>query len=81
MTVNIRTQPALTFSDTVTLSIPGMVAGPAGARNYDITPDGKRFIVVLNANQAQSENRTTQQIQIVTNWFEELKQRIPLRIR
>ncbi len=46
-----------------------------GYRMYDPTPDGKRFLVMLRRN----ENTRRQQINIVLNWFEELKQRVPVR--
>ena len=54
------------------------VAGPVPGRNYDITPDGKQFLVVVPASSTQSEPRQTQQINVVLNWFEELKQRVPV---
>jgi serine/threonine-protein kinase len=78
MAVNIKTQPAFTFSDPVALPIQQIVTGPIGTRNYDISPDGKRFIVIIDAAQAQPESRSTPQIQIVLNWFEELKQKVPV---
>lgn len=47
-------------------------------RDYDISPDGKRFIVLL-ADQSDSGEPTRAQINIVQNWFEELKQRVPVK--
>jgi serine/threonine-protein kinase len=41
------------------------------ARNYDLTPDGKGFIMVTNA--ATSER---QSIAVVTNWFAEVRARM-----
>ena len=41
-------------------------------RDYDITPDGERFVVVL-----PSEESSQPQINVVLNWFEELKARVP----
>jgi hypothetical protein len=79
MAVTVKTQPTFTFSDPVALPIAQIVVGPTGTRNYDITPDGKRFIVILNAAQSQTETRSPLQIQIVLNWFEELKQRVPVK--
>ncbi|MCH6569537.1 MAG: hypothetical protein IH794_05485, partial [Acidobacteria bacterium] len=40
--------------------------------NYDITPDGQRFVMV----QATQESAQAQ-IQVVLNWFEELKRLAP----
>jgi Tol biopolymer transport system component len=42
------------------------------SRTFDILPDGKRFIVNKSAN-------TTPGINVVLNWLEELKQRVPLK--
>ena len=39
-------------------------------------PDG-RILGVVAAGQTQSAESTTPQIQVVLNWFEELKQRVP----
>jgi eukaryotic-like serine/threonine-protein kinase len=38
---------------------------------YDVTPDGQRFLLAKTAEQGQQE------ISVVVNWFEELKQKVP----
>jgi Tol biopolymer transport system component len=43
------------------------------ARNYDVSPDGQRFLMVKTIDQEQP----AAQINIVQNWFEELKQKVP----
>jgi serine/threonine protein kinase len=45
---------------------------------YDIHPDGKRFLMIKPPASADSEStaETPRKIIIVTNWFEELKQRV-----
>jgi serine/threonine protein kinase/Tol biopolymer transport system component len=43
--------------------------------NYDITPDGKRFLMVRNAR--FSGNATS--FNVVLNWIEELKREMPVR--
>jgi len=40
--------------------------------NYDITPDGKRFIMIK-----PEEGSEPTQVNVVLNWFEELKRRVP----
>ena len=40
--------------------------------NYAVTPDGQRFLMIK-----ESEEQTATQINVVLNWFEELKQRVP----
>ena len=39
-------------------------------------PDGKRFVGVAAADQTPSGSTSIQQIQVVENWFEELKARV-----
>jgi serine/threonine-protein kinase len=43
----------------------------AATAEYDISPDGQRFLMV-------KEESTAHQINIVLNWFEELKARVPV---
>ena len=42
-------------------------------RNYDVTPDGQRFLMVRAAEQSES----TARLNVVLNWHEELKERVP----
>lgn len=45
---------------------------------WDISPDGKRFLMIKPPEAAPStESAERPKIIIVTNWFEELKQRVP----
>lgn len=44
--------------------------------NYDIAPNNQRFAIVVDRAPATTSGPT---IEIVLNWFEELKQRVPLR--
>ena len=46
-------------------------------RRYDITPDGKQFIVVTPVNSTASVIPNPE-INVVLNWFGELKQHVPL---
>ena len=43
-------------------------------RNYDVTPDGKRFLMVHGSPDASQ----AETIHVVVNWFEELKERVPV---
>ena len=46
----------------------------AGQRNYDILPDGKRFIL---ANPGDGLKPAAPEIDIVLNWLEELRRLVP----
>jgi eukaryotic-like serine/threonine-protein kinase len=53
--------------------------GPTTIRNYDVSPDSKRFIGVIASGLSQSGTPRAPQIQIVLNWIQELQQRVPGR--
>jgi len=46
---------------------------PFPATNYDVSPDGQRFLMVKPSEQEAA----TTQINVVLNWFEELKRKVP----
>jgi hypothetical protein len=78
--VPIKTDPSFSFGTSVPLPIEGIVQGAGGPvpspTRYDITPDGKRFLVLLpGATAGTAGPRPVQEIKFVLNWFEELKQR------
>jgi serine/threonine-protein kinase len=49
--------------------------GAVVARTVDVSPDGKRFLMVKSLKQEE----TVAQINVVLNWFSELKQRVATR--
>ena len=54
--------------------------GETFERNYDMTRDGKQFLgVVAAGSAAASSAAAAPQIQLVLNWFEELKARVPTK--
>jgi Tol biopolymer transport system component len=79
MVVETRTQP--TFSAGVPrLLFEGSYertrrGAGAGAPNYDVTADGQRFVMV----KATETGSAPSQLNVVLNWFEELKRRVPTR--
>jgi Tol biopolymer transport system component/predicted Ser/Thr protein kinase len=42
--------------------------------NYDVSPDGERFLMLKPSEQSEA---APTQINVVLNWFEELKQKVP----
>jgi hypothetical protein len=61
----------------ITVPIPDALM-PEGTRDYDITPDGERILLIAPAEEPEGEDRPPQ-IHVVLNWFEELKARVPVR--
>ena len=46
--------------------------------DYSVSPDGQRFLMV-RAKEQQQQHTAATQINVVLNWFEELKQRVPVK--
>ena len=65
------------FSSAVSIPRPFLDLGATIARVYDMSPDGRRFIGIVASGQGQVEVLT--QMNVVLNWFEELKQLVPLK--
>jgi serine/threonine-protein kinase len=63
-----RPKPLFRFAGIYRMSATGTA--------YDIHPDGKRFIMVSEADE-QSAASSPPQVHVVLNWFEELKRRAP----
>jgi len=78
VSVDVRTQPNFTFSKATSLPIEGIALQSVGpvSRSYDVMPNGKQFIVML-PSQTASGDQSDSQVNVVLNWFEELKQRVP----
>ena len=73
MAVDIATQPGFTAGKPRILFQGPYEVAPVEIDNYDVSPDGQRFLMLKPAEQAQSLT----QINVVLNWFEELKQKVP----
>ena len=74
MVVPIKTEPTLTLGNPSIL-FTGSYAF-TGGRNYDISPDGQRFLMLKEAGQTDEASTPTQLI-FVLNWFDELKRLVP----
>ncbi|MBI1872379.1 MAG: PD40 domain-containing protein [Acidobacteria bacterium] len=76
--VSVTTKPIFTFGNPV--PVPRRFTqgnAPTNVRSFDITPDGKQFLGMVVAGEAQSGTPTAARIEVVLNWVEELKQRVP----
>jgi eukaryotic-like serine/threonine-protein kinase len=74
MSVEIQTQPSFVPGKHTALPIEGFAAG---ARPYDITPDGRFFVVLFPKSQENPEKPAPNRINVTLNWFEDLRQRVP----
>jgi hypothetical protein len=80
MVVNISTEPTLEIGTPEVVFAGGQYEfGPTGPRaNYDVTPDGRRFLMVAGGSLTEADEVPSSQINIILNWFEELKERVPV---
>ena len=74
MAVAITTQPVFSAGRPTMLFQGQYQPNPTMNANYDVSPDGQRFLMVKPTS-AQETGPT--QINVVLNWFEELKRRVP----
>jgi hypothetical protein len=74
--VSVTTEPTFAFGNAVGLPRPFQLSPPDSRRAYDITPGGK-FVGLIPSGQTESGTTIAPQIQVVLNWFEELKARVP----
>jgi hypothetical protein len=49
-----------------------------GYRDFDITPDGERFVMIYPAELADREALPRARIDVVLNWQQELISRVPV---
>ena len=76
--IDITTDGAFAFGNEQALGMQGFQWFGRGIRAYDITPDGQRFLMIFPLGDADLTEFSTQRINIVQNWFEELKERVPV---
>ncbi len=79
MAVAVRTEPSFSLGTPKTLFRgtyvrPGVIDGTP----WDIHPDGKRFLMIKESGSVASAGAGPRKINIVLNWFEELKERVPV---
>jgi len=72
--VDVHTQPSFGFANPTKLPIDKIAPRTSVVRPYDITPDGKQFLIILRELNAADQPAQTQ-IRITLNWFEDLKRR------
>ena len=65
------TRPELLFQGSYALDEPEV-----GFANYDVAPEGDRFVMVDSAN--DEDDVTLPTLTVVANWFEELTERVPV---
>ena len=80
MAVAVETKPAFSLG-TPKILFRSMCVGstPGEGTPWDISPDGKRFLMMKEPQPTPSASAGPHRINIVLNWIEELKQRVPVK--
>jgi serine/threonine-protein kinase len=78
----IMTVPVRLGTDVVLGTPQAVVKGPYAiprnvGRHYDVSPDGKRFLLLKDAESAASAKPVPPEIVLVQHWAEELKAKLP----
>jgi len=83
MGVPVKTSPALSLGTPEVLfrgKYTSLRSSPYASElgPWDIRPDGRRFLMMKDM-ESTAAAEGPQRIHIVLNWFEELKQRVPVK--
>ena len=73
--IPVQTGPSFSFGNPEVVIEQTYSGGPIG-RHYDISPDGKRFLMIKQIDPDDGTART--QLILVQNWLEELKRLVPV---
>ena len=71
-------QPTFAVGNPQAMAVPFELGPPVARRAFDMTPDG-RFLGLIIGGGGQMGAGLSAQVQVVLNWFEELKARVPVR--
>lgn len=75
----VSIQPGSAFSaGNPQLLFEGQYISVLSGRTYDVSPDGRRFLMIKDARPADPA-AVPPQLVVVLNWFEELKRLVPVR--
>jgi serine/threonine-protein kinase len=73
MSVSIQPGPTFSFGNALSVVDVSEYYLPAAGRSFDISPDGRRFLMIKDV-----EQQSGAQINVVLNWFEELQRLVPI---
>jgi serine/threonine protein kinase len=74
MAVDVAIQPTFSAGKPKLLFEGAYVPTPRSFPDYDVSPDGQKFLML----KADAQTQGPTQINVVLNWFDELKQKVPM---
>ena len=72
MTVAVQAEAALVVGNPQVLFEDNYDVEPDRHQNYDVSSDGQELVMI------KSDDLAPRQLRVVLNWFEELKERVPV---
>jgi dipeptidyl aminopeptidase/acylaminoacyl peptidase len=75
--LEIATAGGVTFKNPRTLPIQGAIM-TLGYRDFDVTPDGERFVMIYPADAIDGQGAPAPRIDVVLNWQQEVISRVPV---
>jgi eukaryotic-like serine/threonine-protein kinase len=78
---DVTTRPSFSIGNGVPVPIGNLMTaiGTTATRMFDMAPDGKRFVGVITAGANDAVTAAGPHVEVVLNWLEELKARLPQR--
>ena len=73
MVVGVRTESVFMYENPVVL-LSGRYVHRAPGRTYDISPDGRRFLMIRDLDE---EADSPAHMVLIQNWFDELERLVP----
>jgi eukaryotic-like serine/threonine-protein kinase len=78
MAVPVQTSPAFSAGNPARVFETRYLT-PNNGRTYDVSADGQRFLMIKGIDNDRASGTPPVNIVVVLNWFEELKQRVPVK--
>jgi len=75
LAVDVEQSPSFSFGKSHELFTGAYVFGSTDSQNYDVSRDGRRFLMFKRATEG-----TRSPINIIVNWFSELRARVPVKL-
>src|SRR5262245_38963232 len=76
MSVPVRLAPTFSFGPA-TVVVKGGYVAPFAGRTFDVTRDGRRFLMIKTVREPGEVDRPPQVV-VIQHWIEELKRRVPV---
>jgi hypothetical protein len=73
MSVAVQTIPTFTVGQTMRIPVRNLYIPNSLVRDHDITPDGKRRLIMVTGSGSSDAGKRGPQVNFVLNWFSEIE--------